>query len=271
MSNDPLRKIQVFFFRVFSLTMFIQHNPIEFWMYLFYCFFGNAWEINQLPNQVTTLECQQNHFKTDKTINGRERMKIHFPTKPSRSQQGGILNLCDAPWAKGSEVFKPCWGWELLLILLSLLLNGSFVFFFNGLFVVERFLVSIKFEEIFYTSVSSYFLYETLNLKLRKRWALVIFYIQSQLVQVSLSFFASLSVFCRKKHEKCETWFFMLMFLNSTASLCFNSVSFAHHLLQAAGGRPPVDAGAKPIGRGSRLGRLVASAGSIGGGMFWGE
>lgn len=117
-------------------------------------FFGNAWEINQLPNQVTTLECQQSHFKTDKTINGRERMKIHFPTKPSRSQQGGILNLCDAPWAKGSEVFKPCWGWELLLILLSLLLNS---FCFNGLFVVERFLVSIKFEEIFYTSVSSYF------------------------------------------------------------------------------------------------------------------
>lgn len=90
---------------------------------------------------------------------------------------------------------------------------------------MERFLVSIKLEEIFYTSVSSYFLYETLNLKLRKRWSLVI--IQSQLVQVSLSFFGSLSVFVGKKREKCETWFFILMFFEFY-SLCFNSVAFVH-------------------------------------------
>lgn len=145
------------------------------------------------------------------------------------------------------------------------------LFFFNGLFVVERFLVSINFEEIFYFCFyGSYFLYETLNLKLRKRWSLVI--IQSQLVQVSLSFLVVYHFLVGKTHEKCETWCFM--FLNYTVYIFLFFFNFwwvqfsgiCSSLLQATGGRPPHDTGGT-IGRGSRLGRLVASAGSIRGGV----
>lgn len=100
-----------FFFRVFSLTMFIQHNPIEFWMYLFYCFFlatlerstscqikSPPWSVNKTTSKRTKPSTVRRGWKStfQQSLPGRNKVESSIFAMPLEQKAAKSLNLAGA-------------------------------------------------------------------------------------------------------------------------------------------------------------------------------